>query len=697
MDKHSKKMHRKLNKKLITSYLVLSFCIIFFLNIVIYFMVSGETKKDNLKAAKREILEIDSGISRYIGTLQQNVKMTATSELMSKLDKRITSYVNATGDKKIPMEPFKHNSYESEVFRTFENFLSAHDDIRSMFVGVEENGGYVQYPAKARKPGYDPRKRSWYKLSMQNPDKVNVDKACRTSSGDVSVNITSAVKDASGKIKGSCSLDISLHKLTDIISKLKIGEKGFIILTDSQGTVLANPKDKESVLKNVKELNIEGIENIDLVNKKEKKIKLGDGENYIVSCQKSNNKDLNWNYIFFINNNELLKSAKKIGSINAVLGIIFMAICVFVAGILGKKISKPIISLAESIKVIGTGDFSKEIDEKNLKIKDEIGEMATSTETMRSKVSDMLIDVKKGFNSVQDGTEDLSKASIQMAQASTEVASTIQEVAKSVINQAEELSSVSFITEEAKKQLTEMNKFLNEISNKSKNIDDFANESNVDMMELAKTVEKIKNVFGSFLNKVKNLDNQINKIEEITSLINSISGQTNLLALNAAIEAARVGEAGKGFAVVAGEVRKLSEQTKESADNINVLIKNIVQETNNILSTSNNLDKELNNQGIVIEKSLDSFEAIITSVGEIVPMIDNLEQIVEKINSKNEEVVSSIESVSASAQQVSASTEEISASAEEMNATAEQVSETSRKLSELTNEVMHQVKIFKLK
>lgn len=84
---------------------------------------------------------------------------------------------------------------------------------------------------------------------------------------------------------------------------------------------------------------------------------------------------------------------------------------------------------------------------------------------------------------------------------------------------------------------------------------------------------------------MEHLSNTSKEIGRIVTIITSIAEQTNLLALNAAIEAARAGENGRGFAVVAGEVRKLSENTKESISEVVKLVSGIAHFTN-VMKTS---------------------------------------------------------------------------------------------------------------
>lgn len=80
------------------------------------------------------------------------------------------------------------------------------------------------------------------------------------------------------------------------------------------------------------------------------------------------------------------------------------------------------------------------------------------------------------------------------------------------------------------------------------------------------------------------------EIGTISAVVKSISDHSNLLGLNAAIEASRAGEHGKGFAVVADEVRNLATNSKENANQINSITKNIQQ----LLASLNEAFTEIN-------------------------------------------------------------------------------------------------------
>ncbi len=90
--------------------------------------------------------------------------------------------------------------------------------------------------------------------------------------------------------------------------------------------------------------------------------------------------------------------------------------------------------------------------------------------------------------------------------------------------------------------------------------------------EAADTIALLEQQIDSAGNNIQLLDDEVNNIANVLSVIQGIAEQTNLLALNAAIEAARAGEQGRGFAVVADEVRGLAQRTQTSTEEIRNMI-----------------------------------------------------------------------------------------------------------------------------
>jgi len=293
-------------------------------------------------------------------------------------------------------------------------------------------------------------------------------------------------------------------------------------------------------------------------------------------------------------------------------------------------------------------------------------ELVQKLKRISEELASISEEVMTQANEVVKNTENISANSIRQAEETVQSMIYMDELDESLLKLKEHEEKVLEAIKEVKKENNDTLKYVEELNN----------DSNETVQVSKKVVEEILH-----------LTSYINHIVTFTDTIKQIASQTNLLALNAAIEAARAGESGKGFAVVAGEVKKLSEASTLSAQEIEGTIQDIqlqVTKTVNAVKQTEDLAKK---QHIKAKETKGFFdktqEAILKmeeSIKESADRVDDIDGNAKKVNQNNHNISSVTEKQAEYAHMTNESMLELKVATEHVAKTAELVMELIREL-----------------
>ncbi|MBS4206868.1 methyl-accepting chemotaxis protein [Bacillus sp. FJAT-50079] len=390
----------------------------------------------------------------------------------------------------------------------------------------------------------------------------------------------------------------------------------------------------------------------------------------------------------------VIESGIMTARISIGIGLTTIVIGLIVAIFMANSLSKPIVAVANYMRVIASGDLTQK--EMKTHSTDEVGVLYSSVNYMKQKIRDMVMEMGRVSKIVTNQSVDLSRAALEVSVGSEQVAKTMEEL--SIFSETQVTSASEL--QETMSSLSEFVHDANEhgiiASEESGVVLDLTQKGSLSIHESISKMELINVQVREAVGKVNKLEKHSKEIDQLVNVISDIAGQTNLLALNASIEAARVGEQGKGFAVVANEVRKLAEQVESSVNLITSIVSMVQTETEAAVESLHLCFDQVESGTKQINSTGHAFDDISKSIQSVVKGIHVISEDLSRITNGTHVMNSAIFQIASISEEASAGIEETAASSEQTTSSMQEITANSVSLSAASTNLDQLIRQFKI-
>ena len=356
-----------------------------------------------------------------------------------------------------------------------------------------------------------------------------------------------------------------------------------------------------------------------------------------------------WSLITLHKKSEAMSMVNSLLVLAVLISFAAIATAIFIVIYLARKLTTPVVSMTELMKVASNGNFSIQADESS---QNEVGQLARSFNIMSGRISGALVRIK-GF------TRELLQCSSRLQSIEENIetlSSSLNKISDGTMKQTTDVNNVV-------ERMREMEDKFRDLKGKSRSLLAEAEHTIASGEEGSVSIHKLeeqnsyveKNVSLSY-EKIMTLEVHSAKIADIVNAINSISEETELLSMNASVEAARAGEHGRGFAVVAESIGKLAAESTVATANIERIIEELCEDIKDTVSNIGEVKKAMTAQLLAtrkVEKIFYDFKELAEKTSGSASGIDELIEEMYEIDHSIVETARNIRDISKKAEKLS--------------------------------------------